>query len=143
MPSRLCICCGDLIELRAQIPHQQYCNRKACQRERQRLWQASKRHSDPDYLQNQAQAQRTWGERNPDYWRSYRRAHPEYTAKNRTAQRDRNRQSRNLVIAKSDLSTLPDVIPEGLYQLRPLDDPLCGSTAGEGWIVHLKVLAAL
>lgn len=143
MPSRPCIYCGALIALRAQIPNQKYCNSKPCQRERQRLWQSTKRHSDLDYLRNQAEAQRTWVAKNPDYWRSYRDAHPEYTEKNRTAQRKRNRQSREFVIAKSDLSALPAGLPEGLYHLRPLDDLHCDAPGSDGWVVHLKVLAAL
>jgi len=142
MPSRPCICCGALIVLRAQTPNQKYCNSKRCQRERQRLWQSTKRHSDPDYLRNQAEAQRTWAGKNPDYWRSYRGAHPEYTESNRTAQRRRNRQSREFAIAKSDSSALPRGLAEGLYQLRPLGSTR-GIEASDEWIVHLKVLAVL
>ena len=43
---------------------------------------------------------------------------------------------------KSKKVERPD-LPEGLYQLRPLDDLLCGAGDGEGWIVRLQVLAAL
>jgi hypothetical protein len=54
------------------------------------LWQKTKRKTDDDYHENQAQAQSSWRRDHPDYWRRYRESHPEYTAANRQQQKQRN-----------------------------------------------------
>ena len=78
----------------AQTPEQRYCSAPACQRERRRRWQREKRRRDPDYRENQRQAQRRWASHHREYWRGYRAEHPEYTAANRARQRERDRRRR-------------------------------------------------
>jgi hypothetical protein len=89
----------------------------ACQRERRRRWQVAKRKSDPDYQDNQIRAQRGWRDRNPDYWREYRRTHPQYRERNRTLQQERNDRRQKRLIAKMDVRTPVFPIPSGIYQI--------------------------
>jgi hypothetical protein len=68
------------------------------------------------------------GERHPQYWREYRRTHPEYTAHNRARQRHRNRRQREpsrglAAIAKMDPSVPPTVVRSGTYRLIPVAGP--------------------
>ncbi len=72
MEERWCSACGQLFSPRAQCPRQSYCSQPACQKARKLLWQKTKRHSDTDYVKNQAKASADWAKRNSDYWRRYR-----------------------------------------------------------------------
>jgi hypothetical protein len=67
MQSRQCTGCGQAFQPRPQVPEQCYCAEEACQRERRRRWQQTKRQSDPDYRDNQTRAQRSWRERHAQY----------------------------------------------------------------------------
>jgi hypothetical protein len=69
------------------------CGEAACQRQRRRRWQQAKRAGDADYRENQRRAQRAWAQRHGDYWRDYRRRHPDYCRRNRVAARQRQRES--------------------------------------------------
>lgn len=109
-----------------------------CQRER-RLWQQTKRRSDPDYLQNQAQAQRAWSKRNSAYWSAYRESHPEYAARNRINQRSRNAKRSTTGIAKMDASSAAPFLDGGLYELRPLEG--FGFAKMVAWTVQITVLS--
>jgi hypothetical protein len=110
-----------------------------CQRERRRLWQQTKRRSDPDYLQNQAQAQRAWSQRNPSYWSEYRQTHPEYAARNRIDQRGRNAKRSIASIAKMDASNGAPFLDDGLYELRPLEG--LGFAKMVAWTIQITVLS--
>lgn len=116
MDMKWCNACGDAFTPDYRTPRQAYCTKECCQRERKRLWQLLKRHSDPDYLENQTRAQRKWLERNTDYWRNYREMHPEYVERNKQLQRKRRR-----IVAKMDASVPPPAIENGTYELRVLD----------------------
>jgi hypothetical protein len=100
------------------VVQQRYCGGADCQRARKRIWQKAKLARDPDYRENQATAQRAWRERNPEYWRRYRRNHPAYREANRLRQRARNRQRR--VIAKMDEQQAKTAVAPGRYRLVPL-----------------------
>jgi len=90
MDKRRCVACRGVFTVRAQTPGQRYCSAPACQRARRRRWQREKRRTDPDYRENQHQAQQRWAARQgAGYWRRYRAEHPEYTAANRAGQRER------------------------------------------------------
>jgi len=119
MQSRRCKACGHAFRPRSQVPQQRYCPAQACQRARRRSWQRAKRETDPDYRDNQARAQRAWLDRNPDYWRRYRRDHPLYSERNRLLQRQRNERRRREPIAKMDASTPKLPLFSGLYWISP------------------------
>lgn len=73
MPQIRCINCSAIFEQIPQVPNQLYCSKEKCQKERKRQWQEKKRKVDKDYKENQYRAQKAWAERNPDYWREYRK----------------------------------------------------------------------
>jgi hypothetical protein len=137
MESRWCTACGSVFELRPQVPRQTYCSKPSCQSERRRLWQQVKRLTDPDYSENQSLAQSAWAIRNAQYWRNYREAHPEYVAKNRLQQKNRNSAGRKPKIAKSDVPIPHSLIEAGVYRLNVLVQP---DLAKSGvWLVQLTL----
>ena len=121
---RRCVACRAVFTVRAQVPEQRYCSASACQRERRRRWQREKRRSDPDYRENQKQAQQRWARNHREYWRHYRLEHPEYTATNRAKQRERDQRRREresapaarVNLAKSDASTPNSLTFSGTYR---------------------------
>ena len=128
MGKRRCVACRAVFTVRAQTPEQRYCSAPGCQRERRRRWQREKRRSDPDYRENQRQAQQRWASSHRGYWRRYRAEHPEYTAANRIGQRERDRRRREREsapparadLAKSDASTPDSRAFSGTYRLIPV-----------------------
>lgn len=140
MESRRCAACGQVFRPRPQVPKQCYCAASACQRERRRLWQQQERQSDLDYHDNQARAQRAWRQRNPDYWREYRRTHPEYLERNRAQQRERNRERRDRLIAKMGVSTPVFPMPSGIYRISQA--PPTGIAKMDAWTVQITLLPA-
>ena len=139
MENRWCTACAKPFQPRPQSPRQTYCTAAPCQLERRRLWQKAKRTSDPDYLENQLQAQRAWNSRNADYWRTYRSEHPAYVDANRLKQRQRNEARRDLRVAKMDASMVRNPPPNGMYTLT-LIEPLGPAKMGV-WIVYLTLVA--
>jgi hypothetical protein len=85
-----------------------------------------KRSSDPDYRQNQTDAQKDWLERNPDYWRRYRENNPDYVDRNRASQKRRNanrrlnQQDNTEPVAKIDASNGKSVLKKKVITI-PLD----------------------
>jgi len=134
-----CASCGQMFRPRPQVPEQQFCAAKACQRERKRRWQQAKRASDPDYRWNQVQAQQSWVARHPEYWRAYRQGHPEYCQRNRERQQERDRRRAQRGLAKMDVWTGESVIPSGTYQLRPVAG---GNLAKmDAWTVEISLIS--
>jgi hypothetical protein len=141
MRSQRCACCGQLFQPRAQTPQQTYCSLIACQRERRRLWQRSRRQNDADYRENQAQAQRAWAADHPDYWKTYRASHPEYVERNRTLQHTRDAQQKQASsdLAKMNASTYGTPPPDGVYQIRRVTrDDLAKEDA---WTAEITLLS--
>lgn len=124
MRYRRCAACGVTFRPCPHIHHQRFCSQPGCQRERRRRWKRKKQHTDADYRDNQARAQRAWHERHRDYWREYRRRHPQYTERNRQQQRSRNARragrERGSVIAKRNASEAVSPEFSGTYLLTPL-----------------------
>ena len=139
MESRRCAACGQAFRPRPQRPQQSYCAAAACQRERRRRWQQAKRRSDPDYRDNQARAQRAWCERHRDYWRAYRRTHPQYCEGNRCQQYRRNAERRRGLIAKMDASTPLLPLPSGTYRITPT--AAAGIAKMDAWTVEITLLS--
>ncbi|WP_077035566.1 hypothetical protein [Pelomonas sp. KK5] len=106
--NRRCVACGQCFDVRPQVPDQRYCPSPPCQRERRKLWQQSRRRTDPDYRDNQLRAQAAWLARNPDYWKCYRESHPDYVQRNRQQQRRK---------AQQQGSMASDVAAAGLFMM--------------------------
>jgi hypothetical protein len=146
MGRRQCTACGGRFTPRRNVPDQAYCSKPGCQRERRRRWQREKLKQDLDYRANQAAAQQRWRDRNPGYWRKYRQAHPEYTARNRIKQRERNRYRGLAVrdpsmpaIAKMDECLDKRPIASGTYRLIPVTAP--GIAKMDAYLVKMQVLS--
>lgn len=84
-------------------------------------------------------AQQAWSQRNPDYWREYRKSHPEYVERNRVLQQERNAKGHADHVAKMDAST-PDIpLPSGVYHLSLVSD--AGIAKMDVWTVEIRVHA--
>lgn len=120
-----CKNCRRFLDLNSHVKKHEYCKRKACQRVRKRCWQRQKMSRDPDYRENQKNAQIKWCENNPDYWGKYRQEHEKYLQHNRDLQkkRDANRRVRHL--AKMDVSSDKTQIKiSGYYYIIPASSDL-------------------
>lgn len=89
MEKRSCVVCAAIFYVLPQCLNQMYCSAPHCQQMRKNRWQQVAR-KDPDYQENQQRAQKKWCASHPDYWRTYRAEHAEYTQKNRDQQAARN-----------------------------------------------------
>jgi len=140
MGARRCLACGRSFQPRPQVPQQNYCSAKDCQRERKKLWERDRRRNDPDYRRNQASASQAWSRKHPDYWRDYRRANPQYTERNRSTQQTRRAESHSpLPVAKMDVSGAATALASGLYRLTKLHG---GAVAKmDAWLVRITVLS--
>jgi hypothetical protein len=134
MEKRRCACCRKLFHPRAQSPDQKLCSTDACQRERKRRWQKSKRACDVDYRVNDALANKQWRSRHPGYWREYRRKNPCSVIRNRDKQheRDRSRRSKSPPaltdastrhLANEDASNSLSRLETGTYRIIPVTRP--------------------
>ena len=97
-------------------------------------------------LANQAVAQRRWREKNPDYWRRYRRSHPGYTERNREQQRKRNRNRAQVAtgpsppgIAKMDSYEAQTAVASGTYRLIPVSGRDLAKM--DAYLVEMQVLS--
>lgn len=141
MEKRLCVACRQLFRPRPQSPRQTYCRSRACQRERRRRWQEAKLRTDPDYRENQQNAQGAWCERNPDYWREYRRMHPDYRERNKAQQRARRHAEAIVGVAKMDASKPSGSLKPGLYRIVPT--PGKGVAKMDAWTAEITWISGL
>ena len=133
MPAMPCQSCGKEFFPWPQIRNQKFCSNPECQRERRRRRQAERRARNPEQKGSDAQYFQDWSAKNPDYWKQYRKAHPEYTERNRQQQKERSVAR----IAKDNVSAM-NALPSGRYRLVALDS--CGIANETAWIVEILVL---
>ena len=106
-----------------------FCSKPCCQQIRRAIWQKQKLATDPEYKEGQRLAQKKWLQNNPDYWKNYRRRHPEKADRNRSLQKIRNMKirrdqtvyesSKNIGIAKMDARKSMVQSLSGQYWLVP------------------------
>jgi len=89
-----CVHCGDFFDPSPRHKNQTACQKLECQRAKKAAWQRFKIKTDPDYQAGKKISQQKWLKANPDYWKQYRKNHPEYTERNRILQSLRNRKNR-------------------------------------------------
>ena len=147
MEQRRCAGCHKHFHPRPQCPGQKFCSSAECQRERKRRWQKARRAADPDYRDNDVQANRQWRSQNPGYWRAYRRNHPQYVTRNRQQQRQRDQARRQKppqppplpALANEDASSRQVQLETGTYRMIPVTG---GDLANEdAWLVKIAVLS--
>lgn len=115
-----CAHCSCLFLPDPRVKNQGYCGSKNCQRARKKLWQREKLAQDPDYKQNQLDSKEQWRNKNPDYWKAYRRRNPAYTHRNRQLQKVRDGRGRSEAdLAKMDASRSAFPVKPGIYYLLP------------------------
>jgi hypothetical protein len=125
---RRCRHCGCLFKVCNKVKKHDYCNEKACQLAKKRIWQKEKLKADQTYREDQRSAQQDWHANNPGYWKQYRRKNKRYTETNRRKQRYRNARRRKKVgnlpprkpIAKMDALIRQNDIISGRYKLVPV-----------------------
>ncbi|HBO6010747.1 TPA: hypothetical protein ACPWIL_002408 [Pseudomonas aeruginosa] len=133
MSNPLCACCGQPFEPRPQVPNQTYCSSPDCQRTRKLRWQQDKLHTDPDYRDNQRDAQRAWFDRHPGYWRDYRSANTGIVEPEPPPSADDTGSD----LAKMDVS----ILPPGLYQLQRIGAE--SAEEAEVWLVEIRPVAPI
>lgn len=124
-----CKHCRCLFSICPKVKKHEYCNKKKCQRARRGKWQREKLQNDNTYRRDQSTAKEDWVNNNPDYWKSYRKNHPEYTDRNREKQHQRNRKrnkkskfnAKPTPIAKMDALRAENKIISGKYRLVPFE----------------------
>ena len=118
MVTKYCPNCRKLFIARPQSPNQEFCSNGLCQKERRKRWRQKKMSADPDYRLNQSRAQRAWLDRNPDYWREYRK--------------NKKIKGGSKPIADGISMRQPST---GLYQIRFIYNN--GGTKSDAWIVEI------
>ena len=128
-----CTHCGKTVPANPRLKSEQiYCNNKACQNIRKKLWYQQKLATDPGYAKRQKECKKQWRKNKPAhrYQNQYRQTHPEYVEKNRIQQRLRNqkRQKSNSKDASKKIVKI-DTFELGrdktsIYQLKILNHNL-------------------
>ncbi len=136
--------CGELFTPCPQVPTQEYCSKKECQRARKKEWNRKKLAADEDYREARRDAQKNWREKNPDYWKQYRARQKDYVQKNRQQQRTRNRKRQQVDlgnrIAKTDESPAETTVLTGRYRLIPIRGGMIAKT--DESIVEITAISA-
>ena len=115
-----CKHCKTLFVPNPRVKNQRYCGKKACQNARRAEWQRQKMKTDPDYRQNQKQAQKDWRSQNPGYWKWYRSKNADYCNRNRKLQKIRDAKRRMRHLAKMDVLKPGNPLSPGSYFIVPV-----------------------
>lgn len=119
-----CCHCRKIVAKSPRHPDQEYCGAADCQRSRKSAWYRQKKASDADYRMNQKAANEVWKKKRPNYWKEYRRQHPDVVKRNREKQRIRNLKKRSVPKTATDASKkiakIDAPIPYNIWRLLPL-----------------------
>ncbi len=108
----ICVSCKKSYIRNPRQKKQMYCSDPNCQKARKAKWQREQMKSNVRYRNDQIQAKKDWFDQHPDFWKKYRKKHPQKTLRNSLLQRKRNQQHRlkrlensvtEKVIAKMDV----------------------------------------
>jgi hypothetical protein len=124
-----CVNCSALFTQAPQVPNQSYCSKEACQKKRRNEWQKKKRTNDQDYKDNQSRAQKAWSDRNPEYWRLYRK-------KKLNSQNSKTTLQNNYEEISKKNKWI--VIEDGIFSLKVIDKP---NSKMDVWIVEIARVA--
>lgn len=133
MATKICPCCGETFQPHHKVPTQTYCSSPNCQRERRQIWDRKKQESDPEYRDNKNRVQRSWTERNPGYWRKYRKVNPDALKKNQASSKQSAPIETELV--KMDELAWLKKIPAGVYRIRPVTGG--AKVKSDSWVVEI------
>ncbi|OQW87752.1 MAG: hypothetical protein BWK72_12280 [Rhodoferax ferrireducens] len=130
MAIKICPCCGQPFQPHHKVPNQSYCSSPDCQQARRRQWERDKQKNDPDYRDNKSRSQRAWVDRNPNYWRTYRKS-ISGLSRGTSGQSDLTDSS----VKMDDLASIKG-IPAGIYRIRPVSAG-DGKVNGKTWVVEI------
>jgi hypothetical protein len=103
-PSRSCRYCQQIFQPSIYRPEQSVCSQPACQRQRRTDYQRERIRNDSAYAEDVRASQRKWLAAHPEYWKQYRKRHPESVKRNRQQQQQRDRKRRVVNLAKMNLA---------------------------------------
>lgn len=132
-----CVNCSALFTQAPQVPNQTYCSKEACQKKRRKEWQKKKRKIDQDYKDNQYRAQKAWADRNPEYWRLYRKKIIDSQNSKSTTQSNHEAVSKKTRPRNPNGQELKDkwiLLKDGIFSLRVIDKP---NSKMDVWIVEI------
>lgn len=123
IPKKKCIYCGRWFLPDRRVRKQKRCFREECRRaaNRRKVRNWIKLH--PDFLVGRVAKVRAWAKGYPDYWRQYRRGHPDYCL------RDNRRRTAALRKARRSAkqTSIRAIAVEKLRKVRDLDPPNCSA----------------
>jgi hypothetical protein len=93
---------------------QRACAAPACRKRREAQAQQSWRKRHPDYEQGRRLKRRAWAKTYPDYWRQYRKTHPEYALR----EKRRMRRKREGVRRVANQNAISAIAVEKLTSIR-------------------------
>lgn len=100
---------------------QKTCGKPACQKALKAVALRRWRRKNPEHYQQDYARLKDWLAERPGYLQTYRQTHPEYAAKNRTAQKQRDRRKKSRLDIETQLKIqLPDMVDQ-LWQNPDLD----------------------
>jgi hypothetical protein len=103
-PSRSCRYCQQIFEPSIYRPQQSVCSKADCQRQRRSDYHRERIRNDVAYAADVRASQRKWRTAHPEYWKQYRKNHPESVERNRRQQQQRDRKRHVVNLAKMNLA---------------------------------------
>jgi chromosome segregation ATPase len=91
--------------------------------------------NDPDYRANQNQCQKEWCNAHPDYWKEYRKQHPDQAKRNRDLQRLRNRKRNGRDIDRRTCSLPNQRVIAKMDASKSRETSGNASFSGQFWLV--------
>lgn len=136
MATKTCAACGQSFQPHHKVPNQTYCSSPDCQKARRQSWQRGKQQTDPDYRDNQRRVQQAWVERNPDYWREYRKSNTASTG-HAKSERTSSNARKQVKATRIKMDDLPEHfrIPAGVYRIRHVAGR--GVATSGTWVVEI------
>lgn len=118
-----CPYCGRLFRPDRRARVQKCCGRAACQRARKRKNLRHWRSLHPGHADRYQAKERAWAKAYPNYWRGYRKKHPEYVAS------DGRRRAAALKLARRSANEtgMRQIAVEKLHALDRLEQPVCSA----------------
>lgn len=109
-------------------PEQTVCADAECQRQRRREYHRRKVAADSVYRQVCNDSAQKWRAENLDYWKRYRKAHPDQADRNRTLQQARDQKRRVRDLANNNLALDLTSCTAGVWLFGPAATHLANNT---------------
>jgi hypothetical protein len=124
-PCRFCQCAFDPSRYH---PEQTVCKAAECQQRIRREYHRRKVAADPVYRQVCNDSSQKWRAQNPDYWKQYRKAHPDKADQNRARQQPRDQKRRVRDLANNHLALDLKSCAAGVWLFGPSASHLANNT---------------